>query len=187
MMTAQQITRETEDKMKKSLEIVQHNFAGVRTGRANSGMVENLRVDYYGTSTPMKQVASITIPEPRMITLTPWDPSVLKMIEKAISDSDLGLSPVIDGKMVRLAIPPLTRERRDEMVKIVHKLAEEGRVSLRSVRREANEKLKQLEKDKTLPEDESFKVQTEVQKLTDRYIQQIDQAQASKEKDLTQN
>lgn len=186
-MNSQQIIRETEDKMKKSLEIVQHNFAAVRSGRANSGMVENIRVDCYGASTPMKQVASITIPEPRMILLTPWDPSVLKSVEKAISDSDLGISPVIDGKMVRLAIPPLTRERREEMVKIVHKLAEEGRVSLRSVRREANEKIKQLEKEKTIAEDENFKVQTEVQKLTDRYIQSIDQAQATKEKDLTQN
>jgi ribosome recycling factor len=183
-MTAPKIIKETEDKMKKSLEIVQHNFGGVRTGRANAGMVENLHVDYYGTSTPMKQVASITIPEPRMITLSPWDPTALKAIEKAINDSDLGLTPVIDGKMVRLAIPPLTRERREEMVKIVHKLAEEGRVALRSVRREANEKVKQLEKEKTIAEDESFKVQTEVQKLTDRYIQSIDQAQASKEKDL---
>lgn len=184
-MTAQQIVKETEDKMKKSLEIVQHNFGSVRTGRANSGMVENIRVDYYGTSTPMKQVASITIPEPRMIVLTPWDATALKAIEKAISDSDLGLSPVVDGKMVRLAIPPLTRERREEMVKIVHKLAEEGRVALRGVRREANERIKQLEKDKTIAEDESFKVQTEVQKLTDRYILSIDQAQAAKEKDLT--
>ena len=183
-MTAQQITRETEDKMKKSLEIVQHNFASVRSGRANAGMVENIRVDYYGTSTPMKQVASITIPEPRMIILTPWDATVLKSIEKAISDSDLAIQPIIDGKMVRLPIPPLTRERREEMVKIVHKLAEDGRVALRGVRREANERVKQLEKDKTIAEDESFKAQTEVQKLTDRYIQSIDQAQASKEKDL---
>ena len=183
-MTAAQIIRETEDKMKKSLEIVQHNFASIRSGRANSGMVENIRVDYYGTSTPMKQVASITIPEPRMIILTPWDATVLKSIEKAISDSDLAIQPIIDGKMVRLPIPPLTRERREEMVKIVHKLAEEGRVSLRGVRREANDRLKQLEKEKAIAEDESFKVQTEVQKLTDRYIQSIDQAQASKEKDL---
>ena len=183
-MTAQQIIKETEDKMKKSLEIVQHNFASVRSGRANSGMVENIRVDYYGTSTPMKQVASITVPEPRMIILTPWDATVLKAIEKAISDSDLAIQPIIDGKMVRLSIPPLTRERREEMVKIVHKLAEDGRVSLRGVRREANDRLKQLEKEKAIAEDESFKVQTEVQKLTDRYIQSIDQAQASKEKDL---
>ena len=166
---------------------MQHNFASVRSGRANAGMVENIRVDYYGTSTPMKQVASITIPEARMILLAPWDPLALKSIEKAISDSDLGISPVIDGKMVRLMIPPLTRERREEMVKIVHKLAEEGRISLRSVRREANEKVKQLEKEKIIAEDESFKAQAEVQKLTDRYIQSIDHAQAAKEKDLTQN
>ena len=185
-MNAAQIIRETEDKMKKSLEIVQHNFGSVRTGRANAGMVENIRVDYYGTSTPMKQVASITIPEPRTIILAPWDPTAIKAIEKAINESDLGLTPVVDGKMVRLAIPALTRERREEMVKIAHKLAEEGRVSLRGVRREANEKVKQLEKEKTIAEDESFKVQTEVQKLTDRYIQSIDQAQAAKEKDLTQ-
>ena len=183
-MSAQQILKETEDKMKKSLEIVQHNFGSVRTGRANAGMVENIRVDYYGTSTPMKQVASITIPEPRMIVLAPWDPTAIKSIEKAINESDLGLTPVVDGKMVRLAIPALTRERREEMVKIVHKLAEDGRVSLRGVRREANDKLKALEKDKAVTEDESFKVQTEIQKLTDRYIQSIDQAQASKEKDL---
>ena len=185
-MSSQQIIRDTEDKMKKSLEIVQHNFAAVRSGRANSGMVENIRVDYYGTSTPMKQVASITIPDARSIVLSPWDPTALKAIEKAINDSDLGIPPMVDGKMVRLVIPPLTRERREEMVKIVHKLAEEGRVSLRGVRREANEKVKSLEKEKTIAEDESFKVQTEVQKLTDRYIQSIDQAQASKEKDLTQ-
>ena len=184
-MTAQQITKETEDKMKKSLEIVQHNFASVRTGRANAGMVENIRVDYYGTSTPMKQVASITIPEPRMIILTPWDVTVLKSIEKAISDSDLAIQPIIDGKLVRLPIPPLTRERREEMVKIAHKLAEDGRVALRGVRRDANDRLKVLEKDKTITEDESFKAQAEIQKLTDRYIQSIDQAQASKEKDLT--
>ena len=181
-----QITRETEERMKKSLDAMQHNFAAIRTGRANAGMVENIRVDYYGASTPMKQVAGITIPEPRLLLLTPWDPSALKAIEKAISDSDLGLAPVIDGKMVRLAIPPLTRERREELVKIVHKQAEEGRVTLRSIRRDANEKVKQLEKEKKITEDESFKSQTEIQKLTDRYIQSIDQAQTAKEKDLTQ-
>ena len=185
-MSAQQIIRETEEKMKKSLEAVQHNFAGIRTGRANAGMVENIRVDYYGASTPMKQVAGITIPEPRLLLLTPWDPTALKAIEKAISDSDLGITPVIDGKMVRLSIPTLTRERREELVKIVHKQAEEGHVTLRSIRRDANEKIKQLEKEKTLSEDESFKTQTEVQKLTDRYIQSIDQAKAAKEKELTQ-
>jgi len=185
-MSAKQIVHETEEKMKKSLDVVNQNFASVRTGRANSGMVEHLKVEAYGSMMPMRQVANVTIPEPRTILLQPWDPTVLKALEKAIHDSELGISPVIDGKMIRLSIPALTRERREELVKIVHKLAEEGRVSMRSVRRDANEKIKQLEKDKAVTEDESFKSQTEVQKITDRYIAMIDQAQASKEKDLTQ-
>ncbi len=185
-MSAKQIVHDSEDKMKKSLEVVNHNFASVRTGRANSGMVEHLKVEVYGSFMPMRQVANVTIPEPRMIVIQPWDPTSIKAIEKAINESDLGIPPIVDGKMIRLAIPALTRERREEMVKIVHKLAEEGRVSMRSIRRDANDKIKVLEKDKTIAEDESFKSQAEVQKLTDRYIQMIDQAQASKEKDLTQ-
>lgn len=181
------ILKETEDKMKKSLDVVQQHFAGVRTGRATTGMVENLRVDYYGTPTPLRQVANITIPEPRTILISPWDAGAIKPIEKAISDSDLGIQPVVDGKLVRISIPPLTRERREEMVKIVHKLSEEGRVSMRSIRRDANERLKAVEKEKTITEDDSRKGQDSVQKLTDRYIQLIDQTQQSKEKDLMQN
>ena len=184
-MGAQNIIHEAEEKMKKTLDVVHQNFSSIRSGRANTGMVENIRVDYYGTPTPMKQLANITIPEPRMILIQPWDASVLKAVEKAIADSDLGISPVIDGKMVRLVVPPLTRERREELVKIVHKLAEEGRVSLRSIRRESNEKIKAAEKEKSATEDESFKAQAETQKLTDRYIQSIDQVQSSKEKELT--
>lgn len=184
-MTAQNALRESEDKMKKSLDVVHQHFAGIRSGRATTGMVENIRVDYYGTSTPLKQLCNITIPEPRMLLIHPWDANALKPIEKAIADSDLGIAPVIDGKLVRLVVPPLTRERREELVKIIHKLAEEGRVSMRSIRREANEKIKVLEKDKTITEDESFKSQTEIQKLTDRYIQSIDQAQSVKEKEIT--
>ena len=122
-----------------------------------------------------------------MILIQPWDASALKAVEKAIVDSDLGISPVIDGKMIRLVIPPLTRERRDEMVKIVNKQAEEGHVSVRSVRREANEKIKQLEKEKKITEDDSFKSQEDVQKLTDKHIQIIDQAKLAKEKELLQN
>ena len=186
-MDAKTIIRETEEKIKKTLHAGYQPFSSIRTGRANSGMVENLRVDYYGTQTPLKQMANITVPEPRLIVISPWDVSALKSIEKAIGESDLGIAPVIDGKMVRLNVPALTRERREELVKIVHKLAEEGRVSLRSVRREANEKMKALEKDKTVTEDESFKAQTEIQKLTDKNIQTIDQSQAAKEKELTQN
>lgn len=186
MVTAQNVLKETEDKMKKTLDAVHQNFSSVRTGRANTGMVEHIRVDYYGTMTPMRQVANITIPEPRMLLISPWDVGALKAIEKALADSDLGISPVIDGKLVRIVVPPLTRERREELVKVVHRLAEEGRVSLRAIRRDGNEAVKKLEKDKTATEDESFKTQDQIQKLTDRYIQQIDQLQAAKEKDLTQ-
>ncbi len=185
-MSIQPILKETEEKMEKTMHVLQQNFAGIRTGRASAGMVENLRIDYYGNPTPLKQMANITVPEPRMLLISPWDATALKAIEKAISDSDLGISPVIDGKIVRLVIPPLTRERRDDLVKITHKVAEEGRVSLRGVRREANEKIKVIEKEKKIAEDESFKAQESVQKLTDKYIGLIDQSQAAKEKDLTQ-
>jgi len=170
--------------MKKTLEVVQQNFSGIRSGRATTGMVENIRVDYYGSPTPIKQMANVTIPEPRTLLINPWDPSALKAIEKAIGDSDLGITPMIDGKLVRLVVPPLTRERREELVKIVHKQTEEGRVSLRSVRRDANEKIKQLEKEKAITEDDSFKSLDSIQKLTDRFIQWIDQAQSAKEKEL---
>ncbi len=185
-MSTKQILHDTDEKMKKSFDVVSQNFTGVRTGRANSSMVEHLKVDAYGSMMPMRQVANITIPEPRTIILQPWDPSMIKAIEKAINEADLGIPPIVDGKSIRLSIPALTRERREEMVKIVHKLAEEGRVSMRSIRRDANDRIKVLEKDKTVAEDESFKAQTEIQKATDRYIQMIDQAQATKEKDLLQ-
>ncbi len=186
MSLTQNVLRESEEKMKKTLDATNLSFASIRTGRANTGMVEHLRVDYYGALTPLKQMANITIPEPRLLVISPWDVSALKAIEKAVMDSDLGLTPVIDGKLIRLSIPALTRERREELVKIVHKLAEEGRVSLRSIRREANEKTKALAKEKKITEDESFKAEQDVQKLTDRYIQTIDQAQSAKEKELTQ-
>jgi ribosome recycling factor len=185
-MSAQTILKDSEEKMKKTLDVLQQNFASIRTGRAGIGMVENIRVDYYGAQTPLKQMANITVPEPRMIMVNPWDVSALKLIEKAINESELGLPPVIDGKMIRIVVPPLTRERREEMVKIVHRVAEEGRVSLRSIRRESNEKVKALEKDKSVTEDESFKAQESVQKLTDRYIGTIDQTASAKEKELTQ-
>ncbi len=185
-MSTKQILHEAEDKMKKSFDIVNQNFGGIRTGRANSSMVEHLKVDAYGSMMPMRQVANITIPEPRTIILQPWDPGLIKSVEKAINESDLAIPPIVDGKNIRLSIPALTRERREEMVKIIHKLAEEGRVSMRSIRRDANDRIKALEKDKTVAEDESFKAQTEIQKATDRYIQMIDQTQAAKEKDLLQ-
>ncbi len=185
-MSSQIVIKECEEKMKKSIDALNQNLGGIRTGRANSSMVDNLRVDYYGAMTPMKQIASITVPEPRLIVIAPWDAGALKPIEKAIADSDLGIAPIVDGKQIRLSIPPLTRERREELVKILHKIAEEGRVSVRSVRRDANERIKVLEKDKAITEDEKTKTLDSIQKLTDKYIQIIDQAQSSKEKELTQ-
>jgi ribosome recycling factor len=185
-MSAQAVIKDAEDKMKKTLDVLHQNFSGIRTGRANPGMVENIKIDYYGAQTPLKQMANITIPEARIILIHPWDASAIKMIEKSINDSELGISPMVDGKMLRIVIPTLTRERRDELVKIVNKVAEEGRVSLRAIRRESNEKMKMLEKDKTVTEDESFKAQENIQKLTDRYIQMIDQAMSAKDKELTQ-
>ncbi len=185
-MSTQNVIRESEEKMKKTLEVTTQHFSAIRTGRANAGMVENLRVDYYGAMTPLRQMANITIPEPRLLMISPWDVSALKAIEKAVMDSDLGITPVIDGKLIRLAVPTLTRERREELVKIVHKLAEDGRVSMRAIRRDSNEKIKALGKEKKITEDEGFKAEQDIQKLTDRYIQMIDQAQSAKEKELTQ-
>lgn len=183
-MSTQNVLRESEEKMKKTLDATNQSFSSIRTGRANTGMVEHLKVDYYGAFTPLKQMANINIPEPRLLMISPWDVSALKAIEKAILESDLGITPVIDGKLIRISVPPLTRERREELVKIVHKLAEEGRVSMRTNRREGNEKIKTLSKEKKITEDESFKAEQDIQKLTDRYIQMIDQAQSAKEKEL---
>lgn len=184
MDTGKAVIHDVEDKMKKSLDIVNQNISGIRSGRANAGMVENIKVDYYGTLTPLKQLANISIPEPKVILIHPWDANALKSIEKAINDSELGVTPVVDGKMVRLVVPTLTRERREELVKVVKKNTEDGRVSMRSIRREANERIKALEKEKKMTEDESFKFQTDIQKLTDKFIQTLDQMQDLKEKEL---
>ena len=186
MDTGKAILADSESKMKKTLDVLHQQYAGIRSGRANAGMVENIKVDYYGTPTPLKQLANIAIPEPKTLMIHPWDMNALKAIEKAIIDSDLGITPIMDGKVVRLNVPTLTRERREELVKIASKLAEDGRVSLRSLRREANENVKKIEKEKKISEDDSFKFQTDVQKLTDRFIQSIDQVLGQKEKELTQ-
>ena len=186
MDTPAALLKDSEDKMKKTLDVMGQNFSGLRSGRASSGMVENIRVDYYGTPMPLKQIANITMPEPKVLLIHPWDANALKPIEKAILESDLGISPVVDGKMIRLVVPPLTRERREEMAKIVKKNAEEARVALRAIRRDANERVKQIEKEKKITEDDSFKTQTDIQKLTDRFIHSVDQAQELKEKEFLQ-
>jgi len=170
--------------MEKVLSDLQHDMAGIRTGRASVSIFDNLRVDYYGTPTPLNQLANLHVPEPALITIQPWDVSQIGAIEKAIRGSDLGLNPGNDGKLIRVPIPPLTEERRKEIVKRLHGIAEEHRVALRNIRRDANEHLKKLLKDKAISEDEERRALEEVQKMTDAQIQKIDQVSKAKEKEI---
>ncbi|MBI2447855.1 MAG: ribosome recycling factor [Candidatus Omnitrophica bacterium] len=185
-MNAQQLLKDTEDKMKRTADVVSKEFLTIRTGRASSALVEGIKVDYYGTPTPLKQLATITTPDPKLLVIQPWDVSVLPEIEKAILKSDLGLNPTNDGKLMRIGIPQLTKERREELVKIVRKVAEEGRVSIRSIRRDSNESLKKFQKDGLISEDDAHKFQDTVQKLTDKYISNIDHILKSKESEITE-
>lgn len=170
--------------MEKALGDLQHEMASIRTGRASLGLLDHIRVDYYGTPTPLNQIANLHVPEPALITIQPWDVSQIGPIEKAIRVSDLGLNPSNDGKVIRLPIPPLTEERRKELVKKLHAAAEHHRVSVRNVRRDGNEALKKLAKDKKITEDDEKKALDEIQKLTDTYMQKIDQAAKGKEKEI---
>lgn len=171
-------------RMDKVLVDLQHDMSNIRTGRASINLLDNIRVDYFGTPTPLNQVATLHVPEPFLITVQPWDAGQIGIIEKAIRSSDLGLNPGNDGKIIRLPIPPLTEERRKDFVKKLHHVAEEHRVSLRNVRREANEAVKKLLKDKLVSEDEDRRAHDEIQKLTDSYIQKIDTASKAKEKEI---
>lgn len=173
-MSAKEIIKEVEVKMRKTIDSASREFSEVRTGQAHPGLIEGMHVDYFGTPTPFKQLASISTPDPRTVMIQPWDPSVIPEIEKAISNSKLGIAPSNDGKIVRLSIPPLSEERRIELSKIVKEMAEKSRVSLRTIRRDANDKLKKMQSDKVLSEDEYFKSHEEVQKVTDKYIKEID-------------
>ena len=170
--------------MKKSLEALKHEYGSFRAGRATPSLLEKVMVDYYGTPTPVNQVAKVSVPEPRMIMIQPWEKSLLHDIEKAIMKSDLGLSPNSDGTAIRLAIPQLTQERRQEIVKTVGKKAEEAKVAMRNVRRDGNDAIKKLEKAKEITEDESKKGQEDMQKLVDKYIKLVDGAKSSKEKEV---
>jgi ribosome recycling factor len=171
-------------RMEKAIADLQHEMASIRTGRASLGILDHIRVDYYGTPTPLNQVANLHVPEPSMITVQPWDVSQIGPIEKAIRASDLGLNPSNDGKMIRLPIPPLTEERRKDLVKKLHGGAEHHRVSVRNVRRDGNESVKKLLKDKKITEDEDKRAHDEIQKMTDGYMQKIDSAVKSKEKEI---
>ena len=173
-----------KSRMEKALGDLQHEMAAIRTGRATLGLLDHIRVDYYGTPSPLNQVATLHVPEPNLITIQPWDVSQIGPIEKAIRVSDLGLNPANDGKLIRLPIPPLTEERRKEFVKRLHAVAEHHRVSLRNVRRDGNEAVKALLKDKKITEDEDKRAHDEIQKLTNGYMEKIDQAAKIKEKEI---
>jgi len=183
-MTTKEILHNTEEKMKKAIESVTREFCEIRTGRASPGLVEGLHIDYYGTPTLLKQLASISVPDAHMIVIQPWDPSAIVEIEKAISKSNLGINPSNDGKLIRLSIPPLSKERRQELAKVIHKMVEEGRVSLRTIRRDSKESLEKLEKDKNISEDDKFRGIDELQKLVDKYIAKVDELFKNKEKEI---
>lgn len=178
------IFKHAKELMSKSLASLQGELAGIRTGKANPGLLDNIKVMYYGQTVPLKQVANIAVPEARLITIQPWEKTLVPEIEKAIRASDLGLNPQSDGVLIRLPIPPLTEERRKDLVKVVKRYAEECRVAVRNIRRDANEEYKKQEKSHDLSEDNMHDMQSEVQKLTDDFIKNIDEVIAAKEKEI---
>jgi len=181
---AKEIESQAKSRMDKVLSDLQHEMAGVRTGRASVNLLDNVRADYYGTPTPLNQMATLHVPDATVITVQPWDVSQIGIIEKAIRGAGLGLNPSNDGKLIRVPIPALTEERRKDLVKKVHHIAEDHRVALRNVRRDSNEHIKKLLKDKLISEDEDRRAHDETQRLTDNYIQRLDQAVKTKEKEV---
>ncbi len=179
-----EVVGEAEEKMKKAIEVLRKDFASMRAGRATPSLLDKVMVDYYGTPTPINQMAKISVPEPRLLVIQPWDKSGMATIEKAIQKSDLGLNPSNDGIVIRLAIPQLTQERRNELVKVAKKKAEETRVALRNIRRDANEHLKALEKEKQVSEDDEKRAQDDVQKMTDKYVKEVEHVLEHKEQEI---
>ena len=179
-----EIYQETRENMGKTVEALKRELQRIRTGRASLSVLDGIKVDYYGTPTPLNQMATLAVPESRLITIQPWDASVIKDIEKAILKSDLGLTPSNDGKILRISIPPLTEERRKELVKVIHKMCEDHKVTARNIRRDSNDLLKSLKKDGDISEDEAFRSQDEVQKITDEHIKLIDECYSEKEKEI---
>lgn len=178
------ILDESESKMKKAVETLKREYATIRAGRANPAILDNIQVDYYGVSTPLNQLSSISAPEARLLVIQPWDKSIIKDIEKAILKSDLDLNPNSDGNVIRISIPQLTEERRKELVKFIKKKAEEFRVVIRNIRRDANEEIKKLQKEGEISEDEMHRLQNEIQDLTDKYIEKINQVFKNKEEEI---
>jgi ribosome recycling factor len=183
-MITKNVLHETEEKMKKTIDSMIREFGVVRTGRASPSLVEGLHIEYYGTSTPLKQLATISTPDARLLVIQPWDISILSEIEKAILKSDLSVTPTNDGKLIRISIPQLSKERREELARQVKKMTEESRISIRTIRRDSNEHVKKLQKDSKITEDDSFKTQEDIQKLTDRYIEKIENVLKDKEKEI---
>ncbi|MDQ7820141.1 MAG: ribosome recycling factor [Armatimonadota bacterium] len=179
-----EVLADARTRMQKAVEATRHELAALRTGRASPALLEQIRVEYYGVPTPITQMATVTVPEPRLLVIQPWDRKFVKEVEKAILKSDLGLVPTSDGVHVRVPIPPLTEERRRELVKVAHKHAEEGRVAIRNVRREAKEMIERLEDDGEISEDEARRALDELQKLTDRFIGEIDALLQAKDKEI---
>jgi ribosome recycling factor len=180
----QELKRKTTERMARAIEALKKEFASIRTGRASLALLDGIMVNYYGTQTPLQQLASLSIPDSRQIAIQPWDQKIIPDIEKAIMKSDLGLTPMNDGKMIRINIPPLTEERRKQLVKAVKKKAEEAKVSIRNIRRDVNEDLKILEKEKHFSKDEVRRLQEETQKITDSYIAKVDEILGHKEKEI---
>jgi ribosome recycling factor len=178
------IYNDTKDKMNKSIEALKTELAKIRTGRASLSMFDGIKADYYGAATPINQIASIAVPESRLVTIQPWDAAAIKEIERAVLKSDLGLTPSNDGKIIRLAIPPLTEQRRKEIVKTVNKVCENYKVAIRNIRRDANDLLRKLKKEGEIAEDQAFKSQDDVQKITDDYIKKIDAVYKEKEAEV---
>lgn len=179
-----EVRKQLVDRMDKAIESLKKDIAGIRTGRASLGIFEGITVDYYGTPTPINQVATMSVPESRLIIIQPWDPKMIAEIERAILKSDLGLNPSNDGKIIKIAIPPLTEERRKQIIKQVHKRVEEAKIAVRNIRRDSNDEVKKLEKEKKMSEDDAKKTLEEIQKLTDSYIKRTDEINSHKEKEL---
>jgi len=185
-MDPNKILEDVKEKMSKAIEVTHREFSTIRTGHASPSLVEGIKVDYYNNPTPLKQLANISVPNPKLITIQPWDASILENIAKAILKSNVGLTPNNDGKVIRLNMPELTKERRQELVKLIKKIVEDGKVSIRTVRRDANETIKEMEKDKDITEDDRYLYQDKIQEITDKYTEEIEKLLEHKEKELTQ-
>lgn len=179
-----QLHNELEEKMQKTVKVFKEDLNSIRAGRANPALLDRITLDYYGTPTPLKQIASVSAPEPRLLVIQPYDRTAIQPIEKAITQSDLGINPSNDGKIIRLAIPQLTEERRKELVKVVKKTGEEAKIAIRNARRDTNDKLKKMQKNSEITEDELKKAEEEVQKLTNKFIDSIDDLVVKKEKEM---